>query len=353
MSSKPNKAIYADENALFSVRDDIRHEDIAANELLIETSYTGVNPADIRHSTLLGIRSTVVGYDFSGRVLKAPSGSKFKEGDVVAGYTPSGMGRPTKYGAHQSYLVVPEDDAFKVPSNLPAAHAAALTVVVMTASDVIFNLFKFPMPTSPGNFTGPILIWGASSSVGISAVQLAKASGCKNIFVTASSSRHGVLKSLGATHTFDYSTPTIVADIVSAVEALGQGPITHALDAVGTMGSPSSSDLVSQCVGESAALSSVILRPDGKFRMPVATTKDPWRIQPPGAPGPIDIPARPDDHKKAWEALNWAVDNYGKRFELPSVSVLDITAEKAIEELWNVAEGKRGFGKIVFSHPLK
>src|SRR5699024_7174419 len=109
-------------------------------------------------------------------VVKAPSGSNFKEGDVVAGYTPSGMGRPAKYGAHQSYLVVPEDDVFRVPASLPEPHAAALTVVGMTAADVMFNLFKFPMPTSPGNFTAPILIWGASSGVGISAVQFAKVS---------------------------------------------------------------------------------------------------------------------------------------------------------------------------------
>lgn len=350
--SRPNKAIYVDENAKFSVRDDIRHDDIAANELLIETSYTGVNPADIRHSTHLGIKSTVVGYDYSGRVVKAPSGSKFKEGEVVAGYTPSSMGRPTKYGAHQSYLVVPEDYVFRVPANVPEPHAAALTVVTMTAADVIFNLFKFPIPTSPGNFTAPILIWGASSGVGISAVQFAKASGCKNIIATASPSRHSLLKSLGVTHTFDYNSPTVVEDIKFTVEALGKGAITHALDAVGTMVPPTAAEMVSKSVSDSTELASVILA-EAKFKMPVATTKDAWRIQPPGAPGPIDIPARPADHKRAWEALNWAVENYGKGFELPSVNVLDITAEKAIEELWNVAEGKRGFGKVVFTHPLK
>lgn len=103
MSLKHNRALYATEDARFLIRDDIRHEEIEPNELLIETHYSGVNPADVRHSTHLGIRATVVGYDFAGRVLKAPPNSKFNEGDIVAGYTPSGMGRPAKYGAHQSY----------------------------------------------------------------------------------------------------------------------------------------------------------------------------------------------------------------------------------------------------------
>ncbi|PVH97745.1 GroES-like protein [Periconia macrospinosa] len=354
MSSRLSKALYATEDAKFVIRDDFdHHESIAPNEMLIETRYSGVNPADTKHPTVLGIRPTVIGYDFAGRVLKAPPESEFKEGDVVAGYTPSGMGRPVKYGAHQSLLAAPCDMAFKIPSNLPEAHAAALTVVVMTAADVVHNLFKFPMPTNPGDYTSPILIWGASSAVGLSALQLARASGCKNIFITASPARHDMFKSLGATHTFDYSSATVVEEIQAAVEALGKGSITHALDAAGTVGEPSSADLLAQSVSESTVLSSVLLRPDRRFQMPVALTKDVWRIHPPGAPGPIVIPARPADHWKAWSALQWAIANYGTTFKLPSVSVLDVTAEEALAELTGVENGKRGFGKIVFQHPLK
>lgn len=353
MFPEPNKILYATEDGQFVVRDDIRHEDIASDELLIETHYSGVNAADIRHSTHLGIRATVIGYDFAGCVLKAPTSSKFKGGDIVAGYTPTGLGRPAKYGAHQRLLAVPGDSVFKVPSNLPETHAAALTVVVMTAADVIHNLFKFPLPTSPGNFTSPILIWGASSAVGISAVQLARASGCRNILVTASPARHDLLKRLGATCAFDYSSPTVVADIRAAVEAIGQGPISHAFDAVGTMGNPSSSDLVAQSVGESAVLASSILRQDSRFQMPVATTKDAWRIHLPGAPGPITIPGRPADHWNAWKVLNWAVDNYGTEFTLPSVEVLHVPGEAALAEIVKVENGTRGFGKVVFQQPFK
>ncbi|KAI6754771.1 hypothetical protein HG530_012523 [Fusarium avenaceum] len=348
-----NKALYVTEDGHFVIRNDIDHELIAPNELLIETRYSGVNPADIKHSTHLGIQATVLGYDFAGRVLKAPPGSEFKEGDAVAGYTPSSLGRPTKYGAHQSFLVAPCEMVFKIPSNLPEAHAAALTVVVMTAADIVHNLFKFPLPMNPGDFSCPILIWGASSAVGLCTLQLARASGCRNIFVTASPARHDLLISLGATHIFDYSSPTVVTEIKSAVEALGEGPITHAVDAAGTEGEMTSADLTAQSASESLVLSSVVLRQDIRFQMPVGLKNAAFRIHPPGAPEPIVLPARPADHWNAWSVLQWVVANYGTKFKFPTVSVLDVTAEEALEELIGVASGKRGFGKIVFQHPLK
>ena len=43
--------------------------------------------------------------------------------------------------------------------------------------------------------------------------------------------RFAPLKRLGATYVFDYSSSTAVADILSKVREIGQGPITHALDA--------------------------------------------------------------------------------------------------------------------------
>lgn len=69
MSSKPSRALYVTDDVQFNVREDIVHEDITATELSIETHYSGINPADVRHCTVLWIRSTVVGYDFAGRVV--------------------------------------------------------------------------------------------------------------------------------------------------------------------------------------------------------------------------------------------------------------------------------------------
>jgi hypothetical protein len=53
--------------------------------------------------------------------------------------------------------------------------------------------------------------------------------------VTASPARHELLRTLGATQCFHYASPTVTDDVLAAVEALGQGLLAHALDAVGAM----------------------------------------------------------------------------------------------------------------------
>jgi NADPH:quinone reductase-like Zn-dependent oxidoreductase len=75
-----------------------------------------------------------------------------------------------------------------------------------------------------------LLIWGGSSSVGTSALQLAKNLGFK-IFVTASPTHHSYLKSLGAFEVFDYHSPTVVTDIITAAKSAGT-PIKFAFDSI-------------------------------------------------------------------------------------------------------------------------
>ncbi|KAH7080726.1 chaperonin 10-like protein [Paraphoma chrysanthemicola] len=356
MSTPPHsKALYIDHTGHTSILPSIsiNHEPLAPNEVLIEALYSGVNPADTKHFTL-GIHSTIMGYDFCGRVISTPQNSQFVAGDIVAGYTPSGIGRPKKYGTHQAKLACPEEDMFKVPENLPKTHAAALTVVAMTAADAVFNFFERPLPVEAVSYTSPVLVWGASSSVGICTVQFLRTSGCKNVFVTASPKRWDLLKSLGAKECFDYNSPSVRADIAGAVEALGQGPITHALDAVGTFVPPRSSDQMAECVqAENAVVLACVTRFDGGFQMPVATTREGWRIQPPGAPAPISLPALPERHKRAWAGLMWAVENYGGDFELPVVEELDVSAEEILPEVVKVGGQGRGFGKLIIRQPLR
>jgi len=356
MATRHNKSLYVDENCelLVLARDD-NTEPQEPDELLIETLYSGVNPADVKHGTILGIRSTVMGYDFCGKVLSASLSRKFAKGDVVMGLTPSGIGRPLRFGTHQTYLSCPEDMLRKVPSNLPESHAAALTVVGMTAADALYNLFKFPLPDSPNPqaFSGPLLIWGASSGVGVCTIQLARASGCQHIFVTASPARHELLRKLGATHCFDYASSTVVSEIGAAVEKLGQGPILHAFDAVGTGSNPSSADLMAGCVTDSTAIFiSSIFRTDQRFLMPFAIVKDDWHIHLTGSPTPMTIPGRPADYERAWGALQWAVDHYGTGFTLPSVEVLSGSAGEALQVLVKAANSELGFGKFVIQHPM-
>ncbi|KAL4993523.1 chaperonin 10-like protein [Aspergillus recurvatus] len=357
MASKTeNIALYVDENVKFAVR---RQQEMPApgdGEILVETLFSGTNPADIKHATLLGIYPAVLGYDFCGRVLKTSSGTSFRPGDLVAGYTPTGINRPTKYGAHQRYLVCPGDMAFSVPAGLPPQHAACLTVVAMTAADALFNILNFAPPyekVEEQKAAQPLLIWGASSSVGLSALQLARASGIHPIIVTASPERHDQLRELGATHCFDYKSPSITSDIRALVGNWQWGALTCGLDAVGSEKGVSSARLMAECCSEDATLVSVVVQRDPRFRMPLATPNRDLVIKVPEVPHPITIPARPAAFQCAWRVLRWAVENYGVCFRFPSVDVFEGTAEEALEELMAMAGHGRGFGKLVLKHPLQ
>ncbi|KAE8420248.1 chaperonin 10-like protein [Aspergillus pseudocaelatus] len=349
-----NTGLFADENAIFRVRRGLEFPVPGDEELLIETQFSGANPADVKHATQLGIYPAVLGYDFCGKVLQAPPQSSFRPGDTVAGYTPTGLNRPAGYGTHQQYLVCPEEMAFHVPANLPLHHAACLGVVTMTAADTLYNIFKFPLPDTgdTGKTVKPVLIWGASSSVGLCAVQLARASDIHPIFVTASPQRHQLLLDLGATQCFDYKSPDVASQIKSALKSGQWDSIDYGFDTVGSYAGAGSAKLMAECVSGEASLVSVVVQRDPRFKMPFATPNRDATIRVHGAPRPITIPARPSDYVRAWKALQWAVANYGAGFQFPSVDVINGIAETALEQVQALGDGARGFGKLALEHPL-
>lgn len=349
-----NVALFVNENVEFQVHHEPPGFEPADGELLIETYFSGANPADIKHATLLGIYPAVLGYEFSGKVVKTPRASKFSPGDIVAGYTPTGIKRPAKYGTHQRYLVCPENMAFLVPAAMPQHHAACLTVVAMTAADALYNIFKFPPPQEGGHDkkSGPLLIWGASSGVGLCAVQFAHASGAYPIIVTASPERHSLLLELGATCCFDYKSPDVVSNIKTAAQIYQCGELDRGFDAAGTVGRGSSAEMMAQCLSNNASLVSTVVRDDSRFKTPWSTANRDLVFRINGV-HEITISARPNAHWHAWECFIWAVENYGVHFRLPSVEVFAGTAEEALNQIKLLADHGRGFGKLALQHPLR
>lgn len=79
---------------------------------------------------------------------------------------------------------------------------------------------------------GWLLLWGGSSSVGSSVVQLAVASGyC--VVATASPANYRFVKSLGAAFVLDYHNPDIVGILTALLQGAG-GKLVGAYDAIGT-----------------------------------------------------------------------------------------------------------------------
>ena len=106
-------------------------------------------------------------------------------------------------------------------------------MAVSTAAAGLYQkgFLALPYPTTNPIPTGKtILIWGGSSSVGSTTIQLAVASGLE-VISTASKQSLDYLKSLGAKHVFDRSETTVVEDIVALLKG---SDFVGAFDAIST-----------------------------------------------------------------------------------------------------------------------
>ena len=126
----------------------------------------------------------------------------------------------------------------QIPDSLPLDAAVTIPDNFVTAFWALFDNLKLTFPPtvpekgaiapSPSFAETPILIYGAGSTSGQYAIQLLKLAGYKNILATASSKHHGHLRTLGATHTFDYSSANLMRD----VKAAAGGKVSLILDCV-------------------------------------------------------------------------------------------------------------------------
>ncbi|KAG6992333.1 Pre-mRNA-splicing factor rse1 [Fusarium oxysporum f. sp. conglutinans] len=337
----PGPALYADNEGNVVVRRDLPVPTPAEGEILIEVLFSGSNPSDLRIVNYLGFRNFVLGYDFCGRVLETPgpNGSGLKVGDIVAGYTSYEDDQPIRWGTHQSYISRPPIGIFKVPANLPLPDAAALTTVVQTANDALFHLFKLPLPSSGhGHIEGTLVVWGGGTAVGMSAIQLARAVGITSIIVTASASRHGVLRELGATQCFDYHDESVIEQVKRAVQEAGNTQVWG----FDTAGTPDSSrllmDSLASCQGDvQFAFVGLIVGDRPASEMCLAVRHHKLAFDMPGAPEPYVFPAKPAEAEKMWQATEWVVAHYGKEFRLPGLRVFEGRAEEALDHLQTVA----------------
>lgn len=111
-----------------------------------------------------------------------------------------------------------------IPSGTSFTDASVLPLALSTASAGLYQpgFLELPYPTaSPKDSGKVILVWGGSSSVGTTALQLCAASGV-DVVTTASKHNHEYCKKLGAKGVIDYNSSSVVEDIVSAIESTGK-----------------------------------------------------------------------------------------------------------------------------------
>lgn len=261
----------------------------------------------------------ILGADVAGEVLHVGAGvTAFKKGDRVLAHAMSLAARDTAYGGFQLYVKLKVATVARIPPSLGMSYASAavLPLSVSTAAAGLYmraalGLDLPAVPTlSRGHHQGEaagrsgrgsqvpvhendkvkktLLLWGGSSSVGSSVVQLAVASGYR-VIATASPANYKYVKSLGASYVLDYHNPDVVGILTLLLRGCS-AELVGVYDAIGTDTTVRQCGAVAEALG-GGRVASVGVLPEGSVGKGVEVVRV-------GSTGIVS--AEPDVAKRVW-----------------------------------------------------
>jgi NADPH2:quinone reductase len=188
-----------------------------SHEILIKVAAAGVNRPDVLQR--MGSyqpppdASDLPGLEVAGEVVAG--GKTFKAGDKVCALVHG--------GGYAEYCVTPEVQALPVPKGLSLVEAASLPETFFTVWSNVYDRAGL----KPGE---SLLVQGGSSGIGVTAIQMAAATG-NRVFATAGSDEKvAACVRLGAEKAFNYKTGDWAAELKTATGGKGVNVI---LDMVG------------------------------------------------------------------------------------------------------------------------
>ena len=213
----------------------LRYEDapepaLRADEVLIKVGACGLNHLDLFvRGGLPGLKLDmphILGSDAAGeivevgaacdsakvgdRVLIAPGKSSRRGAMAAAGLDnlsrDYGLFGYQYTGLNSEYIAVPEVNALPIPGGLNYAEAASVPLVFLTAWHMLVGIAKIRMLED-------VLVVGASSGVGIAAVQIAKLFHCRVIATAGGEEKMAKAQELGADHVIDHYRQDIRAEV--------------------------------------------------------------------------------------------------------------------------------------------
>src|SRR3954469_9952769 len=198
---------------------DVSKPAVKPHESLVRVAAAGVNRPDVLQR--MGLypvppdASPLPGLEIAGEVALLGSGvKKWKVGDKVCALANG--------GGYAEYCAVPEGQALPIPKGLSMAEAASLPETFFTVWGNVYDRGRL----APGE---SLLVQGGTSGIGVTAIQMAAATG-NRVFATAGSDEKvAACVRLGAEKAFNYKTQDWVAEVRAAT---GKG-VNVILDMVG------------------------------------------------------------------------------------------------------------------------
>jgi NADPH2:quinone reductase len=190
------------------------------NEILVKVAAAGVNRPDVLQRMgnypVPPDASDLPGLEVAGEVVAAGSAvTMWKPGDRVCALVHG--------GGYAEYCVAPEVQALPIPRGLSPVEAASLPETFFTVWSNVYDRAGL----KPGE---SLLVQGGSSGIGVTAIQIAAATG-NRVFATAGSDEKcAACVKLGAERAFNYKTQDFLAEVKTATGGKGVNVI---LDMVG------------------------------------------------------------------------------------------------------------------------
>lgn len=197
---------------------------VTPGQILVRNQAVAINPLDyiLQDTALLPWLDypIIAGSDVAGTVVAIGDGvNRFAVGDRVLGLAVgTTVNQPTQ-GAFQQHTVVLAHMATPIPDAMAATSAAVLPLGIGTAACGLYqsnHLGLRPPSAAPLPCGQTLLVWGASSSVGCNAVQLATASGYE-VIATASPHNEAMVLALGAALVLNHGDADVVDQVILAL----------------------------------------------------------------------------------------------------------------------------------------
>ena len=194
-----------------------------AGELLIRVRASGVNRPDVlqrrgQYPMPPGV-SDLPGLEIAG-VVEAGSTQDLAAAGVHIGQRVCAL---VAGGGYAEWCVAPAGQVLPVPQGLSDLEAASLPETFFTVWQNVFEIARL----QPGE---TLLVQGGSSGIGVTAIQLAKAFGCKVLVTVGADDKGRECLKLGADHFINYKTQDFVTEVLRLTQDVG---VNVVLDMVG------------------------------------------------------------------------------------------------------------------------